>query len=150
MIQSPGAYHFVDYQKLGIPFEICLNVFQVLCLYFIDVPEITIPLAFVFLVFCIVIDHVFVERNSVRSLTLFHPRNMLSMLRAFGQGLLSPLRRRSSKANASPNTVPSSSSSFARPFTPKLEAMFQDEEELVVVAAHDGSAARAGGERAGA
>jgi hypothetical protein len=91
MIQSPGAYHFVDYQKLGIPFEICLNVFQVLCLYYIDYPYVTIPIALLFLMFCIVVDHVVVEKRRVSSLTVFHPIVLMHVVKDFALGLVPQL-----------------------------------------------------------
>jgi len=88
MIQSPGAYQFIDYQKLGIPFEIFLNIFQVICLYFIDYPYVTIPIAFVFLVFCICFDHTYVQARPIFSLSIFHPLALLGAFRDFFLGLI--------------------------------------------------------------
>jgi len=108
MIMSPGAYRFTDYQKLGIPLEICLNVFQVVCLYFIDYTYVTIPVAFVFLVCCIAFDHVFVEGRPFFSLSLFHPVQVARAVRGFVAGLVPvvPISlRRHDRATHSRNVV---------------------------------------------
>ena len=72
-VQGPGGYRFVDYQILGIPFEVFLNIFQIVFIAYMDYPYVTIPIAFLFLFACICIDHVVVERKPVLSLTIFRP-----------------------------------------------------------------------------
>ena len=68
MVYAPGAYVFTDYQKLGIPFEIFLNVIQLVCLAYSNQWYITTPLAVVFFVCCIIVDHSLIERLPFREL----------------------------------------------------------------------------------
>ena len=68
MIYGPGAYVFSDYQKLGIPLEVFLNIVQLICLAFIDLWYITTIAAAFFLLLCIWIDQVLINRRSVREL----------------------------------------------------------------------------------
>ncbi|KAH9252194.1 hypothetical protein BASA81_009786 [Batrachochytrium salamandrivorans] len=57
MVLSPGAYKFVDYQKLGIPLEIYLNVVQLLCLAYIGYWYVCTVIAVCVLALCVFIDH---------------------------------------------------------------------------------------------
>jgi di/tricarboxylate transporter len=83
IVQGPGAYRFIDYQVLGIPFEIFLNIFQILFIAYMDFPEITIPCSFLFLIACICIDHVVVEKQPFLSLTIFRPWTWWGILSGF-------------------------------------------------------------------
>ena len=90
MIQGPGQYFFKDYVRLGVPFEIFLNIFQVLALAFSDVWGASVAVAFLFLVLCICVDHVFVEHRPFFSLTIFHPREWVKLL-AWGFFTFTPI-----------------------------------------------------------
>ncbi|KAH9258552.1 hypothetical protein BASA81_003054 [Batrachochytrium salamandrivorans] len=67
MVLSPGAYKFVDYQKLGIPFEVFLNILQLICLAFVDYWYLTTVGALMLLLLCVVIDHRFVSGLPMRT-----------------------------------------------------------------------------------
>jgi di/tricarboxylate transporter len=68
MVLGPGGYVFVDYQKLGIPLEVFLNVVQLVCLAYNQVWWFTTIGALIFLLGCIVVDHAVVERLPIRDL----------------------------------------------------------------------------------
>jgi hypothetical protein len=68
VIFGPGAYIFTDYQKLGIPLEVFLNIVQLLCLAYINVWYVTTAIAVVFLGLCVWVDQVIVNRRSIREL----------------------------------------------------------------------------------
>jgi Na+/H+ antiporter NhaD/arsenite permease-like protein len=68
MVLGPGSYKFTDYQKLGIPLEIFLNIVQLICLAYYQVWWFTTAGAVVFLGICVVIDHVCVEHLPWREL----------------------------------------------------------------------------------
>jgi len=68
MVYGPGGYVFKDYQKLGIPLEIGLNVVQLLCLAYYDSWYYTTLIAIVFFFICIAIDHLCISRLPLRTL----------------------------------------------------------------------------------
>jgi di/tricarboxylate transporter len=68
MVMGPGAYKFFDYQKLGLPLEVFLNVVQLLCLYYYDQWYVTTPIALLFFALCIAYDHVVRNHQTLRSL----------------------------------------------------------------------------------
>jgi di/tricarboxylate transporter len=71
MVLGPGAYKFTDYQKLGIPLEIFLNIWQLICLNWINDWGITTGFSIMFFFACIVFDHVVKERQSIGTLFSF-------------------------------------------------------------------------------
>ncbi|KAH9258672.1 hypothetical protein BASA81_003174 [Batrachochytrium salamandrivorans] len=70
MVLSPGAYKFVDYQKMGLPLELYLNIVQLLCLSFIDLWYICLVVAILILFLMVVIDHTVVSGLPLRA--FFH------------------------------------------------------------------------------
>jgi len=126
MIMSPGAYKFTDYQKLGIPLEIGLNIAQVVCLAYIDYPYVTIPCALLFLMGCVVVDHVVVERRPVSSLSVFHPLLIAQSCGAFVRSVL-PVPAPAAAMHDATDVpeVPSSTSSAAAPAKAELRSVIE-------------------------
>jgi len=66
MVYGPGAYKFVDYQKLGIPLEVWLNILQLVCLNFRNTWWFTTLGAIAILIAAVCVDHFCVSRLSWR------------------------------------------------------------------------------------
>jgi hypothetical protein len=56
MVMSSGAYRFADYQRLGLPFELFLNIVQLTCIHYYDQFYITIPCAVLFFALAVSYD----------------------------------------------------------------------------------------------
>jgi len=66
VVLGPGGYVFSDYQKLGLPLEVFLNIVQLICLAYNHVWWWTLIGSFGVLFLAVLIDHVVVSRLPLR------------------------------------------------------------------------------------